>query len=104
VAGAIFYGHLKNDQRNWPLLPIGGIQKTTANDFVYEDTGNSFRLLMRSIYAYANNSNAYPFSGGLLEQPKVFLDGLLYFGMGKSLYANQAKATNEIMKSLGARK
>lgn len=104
MAGAIFYGHLKPDQRNWPLLPSGENQTMTANDFVYQDSTHSYRLLMRSIYGYMNPPHTMPFAGGLFDQPKAFLDGVQFFGMGKSLYENQAKATSEIMKSLGARK
>lgn len=76
----------------------------TANDFVYQDSTYSFRLLMRAIYAHMNPPHSFPFAGGLFDQPRAFLEAVQYFGMGKTLYANQAKATSETMKSLGARK
>jgi len=85
------------------LLPSGELQKITANEFVFKDATNSFKLLMRCIYANANPPHAFPFSGGLLDQPKEFLDAMQYFAMGKNLYANQAKNTSELLRSLGAK-
>lgn len=103
MAGAIFYGHLNPDQRNWPLLPSGELQKMTASEFVYSDSSHSFRLLMRAVYANVNPPHAFPFSGGLLDQPREFLDAIQCFANGKSLYANQARNTNELLKRLGAK-
>lgn len=100
VCGAIYNGLLDNNSKNFDL-PGGGRCNMTAAHFVYIDILPSDKTLIDMVIAYNETSNL-PLSGGMMDQPPIFLDAIQCFNSGVAFYKKSKKNISDKLKSLGA--
>ncbi|MCL2207366.1 MAG: hypothetical protein FWB90_04630 [Fibromonadales bacterium] len=79
----------------------GEMVQTTANQYIFTDAGQDFRLLLNCLYAYEKHG-ILPFAGGFLEQSAMFGEAVEAWGMAPSVFMGQKRKMQELLKGLGA--
>ena len=90
---------MKGDDKGFEVC--GEVVQTTANQYIFTGASQDFRLLLNCLYAYEKHG-LLPFAGGFLEQPAVFGVAVEVWGMAPSVFMEQKRKMQELLKGMGA--